>query len=212
MLPLIIIWGSSGVTKTIKKGDFHCPECAETRGYEFKNVHRFFTLYFIPLFPLEKLSEYIECNRCKNAFKPVVLEYDPEKERMKAEANFHFVIRRVMVLMMLADGQVDEREKATIIEVYKGITGETLTDTTVDQEIEAAKSEGLSIEDYLAQVSAQLNNHGKEMVIRAAYFVAAADGRIEDEEEQLIFTIANALQLTAAHFKGIIADLQNPST
>ena len=35
----------------------------------FKKVKNYFTLYFIPLFPISDLGEYIECRNCKLKYK-----------------------------------------------------------------------------------------------------------------------------------------------
>jgi hypothetical protein len=32
--------------------DFYCPKCETQRPYKFKKIERYFTLFFIPLFPL----------------------------------------------------------------------------------------------------------------------------------------------------------------
>jgi zinc-ribbon family len=61
----MIIWGSRGITSSLAKGFFHCPRCDQQRSYDHKKVRRFFTLFFIPLIPLESLGEYVECQFCK---------------------------------------------------------------------------------------------------------------------------------------------------
>lgn len=70
----MIIWGSRGLTSTLAAGTFACPECKAQRGYEKKQMRRFFTLYFIPLFPTETLGDWIECARCHAKYNDKVLE------------------------------------------------------------------------------------------------------------------------------------------
>src|SRR5262245_49271137 len=98
----LIIFGTRGVTTTEASGDFHCPSCDEKKRYEHKKVRRFFTLYFIPLIPLDTVGEYVECRSCAGTFKPSALSYDPKGDEKKLEAEFHAAVKRVMVLMMLA--------------------------------------------------------------------------------------------------------------
>jgi hypothetical protein len=80
----MIIWGWRALTKTVSRGNFFCPDCGQQQAYSRRLVRRFFTLYFIPLFPTKTLGEYIECDVCKNAYKDKVLEYNPlgKPERM----------------------------------------------------------------------------------------------------------------------------------
>ena len=72
----LIIFGTRGVTYTSTRGQFQCPTCHEKRAYEKRRVRRFFTLYFLPVIPLDKVGEYIECQTCKNTFKPDVLTFE----------------------------------------------------------------------------------------------------------------------------------------
>lgn len=70
----IIIWGSRGRTTTVAVGQFYCPQCRSSRGYQQKRLSKYFTLYFIPLFPTQKIAEYIECDICHTSFKMEILQ------------------------------------------------------------------------------------------------------------------------------------------
>ena len=70
----IIIWGSRGRSTTLAVGQFYCPQCHAQRTYQHKRLSKYFTLYFIPLFPTQKLAEYVECDNCHTNFKLEVLE------------------------------------------------------------------------------------------------------------------------------------------
>ena len=69
----MIIFGTKGRTKEIGRGEFFCPNCRIQRPYIEKRISRYFTLYFIPIFPIKKLGEYVECQVCKKAYKPGIL-------------------------------------------------------------------------------------------------------------------------------------------
>lgn len=69
----MIIFGSRARHITIGEGQFYCPQCNTKRDYLHKKAKRYFTLYFIPLIPLDELGEYVECQTCKVTFKPEVL-------------------------------------------------------------------------------------------------------------------------------------------
>jgi tellurite resistance protein len=43
--------------------------------------------------------------------------------------------------------------------------------------------------------------------VKAAFFVAAADGRVTEEETSLLAELASALEMSPAHFKGAIDQL-----
>lgn len=210
----LIIYGTRGVTSTVASGDFHCPGCDQRRPYVHKRVRRFFTLYWIPLIPLDVLGEYVECQHCTDTYRPRVLTLgrgslgeggDGSAGTMKAE--FHVALKRVMVLMMLADGRIDDEEVETIRVVYGKLTSTDITKDDVLREVEATKADGLGLRPYLASAIGTLNDAGKETVVRAAYFVAAADGNVSAEETNLLAELAGALEMSPTHFKTVIDQL-----
>ena len=203
----MIIFGARGVTSTIGNGSFYCPECRSTREYAKKRVRRFFTLYFIPLIPLDTLGEYIECEVCKNTFRESVLDYSPEAAEVRFEAEFHKCIRRVMVLMILADGKIGDSEIQSIQQVYSRVSSSQISESDVRKEVAMAYQENLPLTDYLKKVSPYMNDNGKELVLKSAFFVAAADGVFQEEEKKLLTEIAQALQMSPSHFKGVLAEL-----
>jgi tellurite resistance protein len=206
-LVFFIIFGTRGITYSAGKGEFHCPGCDALRPYDKKRVRRFFTLYFIPIIPLDVLGEYVECQHCKDTYKTDVLGYDPAAGKRQFEASFHSAVKRVMVLMMMADGKIDTEEVETIRQVFGKLSNREVSQEEVDAEVATAKSEGHGLRQYLANVSGNLNDTGKELVVKAAFFVAAADGKITDEESSLLSELASALEMSPAHFRGAIDEL-----
>jgi len=119
-------------------------------------------------------------------------------------------VKRVMVLMMMADGKMDEEEVETIRQVFGKLSRREVSKDEVDAEVAASKNEGGGLRQYLARVSPNLNDAGKETVVRAAFYVAAADGKITEEETALLAELATALEMSPAHFKAAIDVLLPP--
>lgn len=204
----LIIFGTRGVTSAIASGKFHCPGCdGSERSYEHQRVRRFFTLYWIPIIPLGTIGEYIECLTCRGTYDPEVLDYDPVKSERSVEAEFHAAVKRVMVLMMLADGKIEDDEIETIRLVYGKLAKRELTKDDVDEEVKASKADGRGLRQYLASVVGRLNDSGKEIVVNAAYFVAASDGNVSTEETNLLAELAGALEMSPATFKAVMEKL-----
>lgn len=202
---LIIIFGTRGITSTKEEGDFYCPTCDGDREYAQKRVRRFFTLYFIPLIPLNVVGEYVECRGCEGTFSTEVLGYSPEEAREAFEAAFHVATRQILVKMALADRQVTPDELETVRDIYRQVTGDALGEAEVDREIERARSDGRSVAEYLEDVVYHLNDHGKEMVLQAAFAVASADGDFGDEEQRLLGDIGQALEMSPSHVRGALS-------
>jgi hypothetical protein len=75
----MIIWGSKGKVKQIGNGTFYCPQCRRDSGYAHMRIQRYFTLYFIPLFPTETLGEAVRCMACAGEFNTSVLSLTAEQ-------------------------------------------------------------------------------------------------------------------------------------
>ena len=71
----MIIWGSTGRDRTVGRGQFFCPHCMQRCDFEHQKVSRYFTLYFIPLFSVEELGEYIRCGGCAGEFQTHVADW-----------------------------------------------------------------------------------------------------------------------------------------
>lgn len=73
----MIIYGHKSREVEVASGQFHCPKCDDQRPYIHKQVAQYFTLFFIPLFKIKTLGEYVECQVCRRAFKPESLGLAP---------------------------------------------------------------------------------------------------------------------------------------
>lgn len=210
MLYFIIIWGSRGINKTLSTGQFYCPQCEGEERYKHIRVRNFFTLYFIPILPLGTLGEYIECQHCNLTYKQSILRYDPELEREKALAEFEIAITRVMIMIMLADGVVEEAELEVIRGIYQQLTQRELSREDLDGYMEDLKQ--LNLNDskerrrLLRKMLGSLNANGCEMVFKAAFMVAAADGAIPMDEQELLEQVGVTLGLKKSHVRQMIAD------
>ena len=207
----MIFFGTRGVTYSKNRGEVSCPNCQSQRAYSHQRVRRFFTLYFIPTIPLDLHGEYIECQRCDNAYDLEVLNLDPQAGNAEFEAEFHQAIKRTMVAMMIADGAIEDSELEVIQGVYQNLTGIDLSNEVLEEEIRQAKGEGRDVTNTLADIVGYLNNAGKEMVIKAAFLIAVADGEIQDEEELLIGQIARSLEMSNAHLQGVLDSMMEGS-
>lgn len=79
-----IVWGSTNKEQVLERGRFFCPSCASTQPYHLVRIRRFFTLYFVPLFPTSTLAEYAACRGCERSFDPQILDASEEELRQAA--------------------------------------------------------------------------------------------------------------------------------
>ena len=201
----MIIFGARGVTTTPERGEFNCPSCRSKQQYGLKRVRRFFTLYFIPVIPLDKQGEYVECLNCNDTFKPNILDYDPVKNSVAIEAEYHSAIKKVMIHVLLSDGVIDEDEVVTAQDIYQRIAGQKIEKSQLHKEIEQIEASNESLSSTLINLQGSLNDEGKEMVVKAALYVAMADGEFQKEEQAMLVQIGKDLGMTQAHLKGVLS-------
>ena len=73
----MIIVGFRTRKTEIGMGRFLCPNCRGMQTYRRQRMARYFTLYFVPLFPMGTLGEIVQCQGCLREWKPEVLRPDP---------------------------------------------------------------------------------------------------------------------------------------
>lgn len=205
-----IIFGTRGVTMNKDQGQFHCPSCGPAE-YKHKSVRCFFTLYFIPLIPMHQLGEYVECQQCQGTYQTAILEYEPGQAGQNFEALFMVAMKQVMIAMLLADGVIDDAEVKELQETFQDLAGVEVTEQDLREEIAVIQQQGSNAIEMVAEFGPGLNEKGKEMVITAAYQIAMADGRIDPTEQQLMEDLAEKMEITPAHLRGIMSVLAEAS-
>jgi tellurite resistance protein len=114
-------------------------------------------------------------------------------------------ILRAMVAVAAADGRLDAREVGLIQKVYEERTGHPVDVSGVARAAEVYAKRDVLTE--LAVISSGMSRETKEEIIRSAYLVLLADGRIAGEERKKLKDIAAALQIPEIHFGAILEDL-----
>lgn len=204
------IFGTRGIASTSDEGEFHCPVCHGSCGYEHKKVRKFFTLYFFPVIPMGAAGEYVECQDCLGTFPAEVLELSPQVAVEELEPVFEMAVRRLLVEMALADQFVTFGEFERVSRLYHKLTGRPIEKETVARELKRAELDDRDVTEFLEDVAFQLNEEGKKRVLKAALSVAAADGLIRDEEREMVQALGEALEMTPTDVRGVLGSAFTP--
>ena len=190
-------------------GAFHCPNCKDNKDYQKKYVQNWFTLYWIPIFPVgEKKNEHIECDACSNIYHTDVIDYKPGLNEKEIESEYQKALKHVLCLMIVADHNVDDKEIEAVSNIYNKLTdNKKFSKAQIDKTIKQIKQEGQKVDDYLKEIKPYLNSDHRELIIKAMYFIAAADGDFDDKEGELLMETAGVLEMTPAHVKGVLSEL-----
>ncbi len=194
----MIIWGFRVIYRTLSSGSFFCPKEEADRSYKLRVAQRFFTLFFIPIIPLKKLGNVVQCDGCKSQFDESVLAIPTTSQRGDSLAA---TVRSGAVAMLRAGvASTVGREQAT-----RFVSGYVPTYT--DAQL-ATDLQGLDITGFhsgLQSASAFLDEHGKEGLLTRFALVGLADkGSVTDAERALLVDIGSGLGMTATHSRGVI--------
>ena len=123
--PAFIIYGWKGREKQVDQGVFFCPQCGETQDYAKIGLATWFTLYFIPIFPMTTQGEYVRCEGCRGSFDEAVLALEPpgDEQRMldAVRADLEAGTPLQMAQRKLVNGGIDkETARQTVSDAAAG--------------------------------------------------------------------------------------------
>ncbi|SDP84463.1 zinc-ribbon domain-containing protein [Phyllobacterium sp. OV277] len=203
----MIIWGSKGRVRTVGAGNFNCPACKAPRQYEHKKVQRWFTLYFVPVFPTQTLGEHIACNACENTYTTKVLEYDPAVEEATTKALVAGLWRTALIAVACAFGPANMAQAKVINEGFINAWNEPSEISDILSDCRAAPSTGMETNEVMNRISSlqpYLNHIGSESFLTLARDVLETGAGDEMERNDLLKEIGLKLDMTEAHIRGIL--------
>ena len=195
-------------------GEFHCPNCNTPRTYNKKYVQDWFTLYFIPTFPVgSKKNEHIECEECSSIYHLDVIDHKPGLNDEEMASEYEKALQNVLCLMIIADNKVEDEEVKTVSDIFNKLTNDKkLSKAKITKTITNLKKDDLTVDEYLKDIRPYLNAEHRELIIKAMYLVAGSDGHLDDKESELLMYTAKVLEMTPAHIKGVLSELDKGSS
>lgn len=202
----MIIFGTRGVTTTHEQGVFHCPACGPGSNFRWRRVRRFFTLYFIPIIPLDLVGEFIECGQCKRTYELRVLDYNPASEALKLEGQFHQTLRLLMIVSLPEPLRGQRQALTRLMELHESIGHSGVDIGRWERDAEELAAASSNVSERLKTLAGAINDHGRETLVEAAYVTTHAFGRTAEEAH--LGDLAGVLGMTPSHFHGLMKNLE----
>lgn len=196
---MLLIFGLAVFFRTVGVGDFHCPNCGGDRHYRQRLARRWFTLFFLPTIPLNRVGEVIECRTCRSRFDLAVLRM-PTARQM--EAALPEAMRHAAVIVLAAGDPGDARARARAVDAVRGYGAADFDDDALQADLHETPGDPAGA---IARAGAQLTTEAREWFLAQVVRVALADGLLGDAERQALYLVASRLGLTPAHAFGVIA-------
>ena len=189
-----LLFPTGPAPRSTERGTFRCPSCQGAHPYTRVVVGRVVRFFAIQV-PAGTYGEYIECGACLSTFRPSVLAFDERPRENDVEAEYERALRRVLALLVISDGHIDDEEISTVQRVYAAVTGSQLSRADVAAEAKEVAEHPTSAARYLGEVVGYLNDRGKEQVLRGAALVIGADGHVHAAEEEIVRRLGSVMQL-----------------
>ena len=196
---MLIIFGLRVFYRTIAQGTFYCRRCGGDRQYRQRSGRRWFTLFFLPVIPLNSVGEHVQCTTCRTRYVPDVLN-QPTTAQMQAALPAGM---RAAVSAMLRSGDPASpvsRQRAIEAVIGAGTPGynEAMLSDDLMQPFE-------SIRPALNQVGGQLTIQAREWYLAEVIRIAMADGPLTETERHAALAIGVDLGMTQAQVIGVVA-------
>lgn len=203
-----ILFGAEPSPVRIGEGEFDCPECQERHRYHRTRVTRRLRLLGA-LLPGGTYGEYVECEGCLATFRPEVLAYDAGHRTPETRAEYQVALKRILALMVAADGVIRDPELKTVQGIFHAVTGRWLTRNEVIAEVHDAGRAPMTAARYLARVVGYLNSYGKEQILRGASLVSRCDGDLDRREAEVVRRLGGVMHVPEDVVVGILAGAED---
>jgi hypothetical protein len=195
---LFIIWGLRVIYRTIAQGVFFCRKCGGDRDFRLRVGRRFVTVFFIPLIPLNKTAEHVQCTRCKTRYVTEVLRLPTAARMQKA---LPAGMRALVTVMLRAGDPASPAARRRAIDAVTGAGAQGYDDAALDADLAGGTQDsGRAI----AALGGQLQVHAKEWYLADVIRIAMADGPLTGAERAAVEHLAGELGLTQAQTIGVI--------
>ncbi len=199
---MLIIWGLRVFYHTIGEGIFHCRKCGGDRQYRHRAGRRFFTLFFIPIIPLNKVGEHVQCTTCRTRYVMDVLSL-PTAEQMQTALPAG--MRAAATAVLRSGDPYNPAARQRAVAVISGAGAQGYTDANLDSDMAQT---GNAVRDALAQVSQQLTPDAREWFLAEIVRVAMADGPLTGSERQTVQAVGSDLGMTPAQAIGVVTMIE----
>lgn len=198
---MLIIFGFRIRFRTTGTIAFFCPRCGGDRMGDQRTARRWFTVFWIPVIPLNQVGEVVECTTCHTRYEPDVADQPTTASLSEILGN----AVRVLTAMIVRTGDTDNAAMRAAAVTDGRVVTDGYDDATLTSDVAAV--EPAMAEQYVGPLAQGLQVAGKERLLGDLVRVALAGGTITPDQRRLIDLTGRGLGLTPAHVTGIVSSV-----
>ncbi|TYK48148.1 hypothetical protein [Actinomadura decatromicini] len=195
---MLLVFGLTAVFRTVSEGTFHCPQCGGDRAYRRRAGRRWLSVFFVPLVPLWRLGQSVECRTCRARF-PVSALRTPTAQRM-AE-TLAAGMRAAAALVLRAGDPGNAAARARAVETVTGYGEPEYDGEAIDADLALRRT---FLEREVVGAGAQLAVEAKEWFLAQVVRIGLAGGPLGEAQRRELHGIADLLGMSPAYALGVI--------
>jgi hypothetical protein len=203
---VIFIFGVRVSLRTVGSGRFHCPREEGDRRFLRRRAQRVFTVLFLPVLPVGRLGDVIECQSCGGRFHQDVLLVPTSADLADRMAD---AVRVAVAGILRADAPVTTVQRRAAVDVlarYLPGAAETWLDA------DAGADDPGDVSTHARQLATVLSAAGRESLLASVAWVAAADGPVSTGARVELARLGAGLGMSPAHVRGVIDSVADASS
>jgi hypothetical protein len=181
------------------RGVLHCQRCGGDREYRKCVGRRWLHACFIPVVPLDRIAEHVQCTVCDTRYRIEVLAL-PTTDRMLAALPA--ATRAAAAVMLRAGDETSCLARARAIETVRQAGADGYGEDDLSADLIAAAGDDLAT--TLGMLALQLIMPAHEWFLAGIVRVGLADGSLATAQRNAARQIAAHLGMTPAQAHGVI--------
>jgi hypothetical protein len=181
-------------------GALHCQRCGGDRVYRKCNGRRWMHVLYVPVVPLSRVPEHVQCTGCGTRYRIEVLRMPTMEEMQGALAAGSLA---AAVAMLRADNPPGTLALARAVE-FVTAAGLNDSDEALGGALAEAAAGDLDVGTPLRWLARQLIMPAPEWFLADVVRIGLADGPLTGLEQDAALLVGSYLGLTAAQARGVI--------
>lgn len=203
---MLILFGFRIRYRTTGSIDFFCPRCGGDRHGLQRVARRWFTVFWIPIVPLNQVGELVECTTCQTRFEPEVTDQPTTADLTRTVAD---AVRVLGAMTVRSGDALDPTMRSAAVGVIRRSVPH-YDELTLASDLLAV--DPAYAEQYTRPLESGLAVTGKERIVADLVTVALAGGTVTPDQRLVIDLAGRGMGLTPAHITGIVSSVASAST
>jgi hypothetical protein len=195
--------------KTTGHGILHCHRCGGDRSYVQCTGRRWIHVLRIPVIPLDRVVEHVQCRNCRTRYRLGVLGL-PTLAAMQAALPAGSVA--AVTTMLRAGNPASARARNRAIDMVREAGQSGYDDAALTADLTAADDPAADAAAPLRALARQLADPAPQWFLADLVRVGLADGTLSDDERGAARLIASHLGMTSAQAREVIWDTEEAAS